>query len=65
MKKSSHTRGGAHTSRTRTTSTNKQNPEMYDYTHCLNYEYYDEEIGYQCRYIFCPPCEEPEWPIDE
>ena len=31
--------------------------EKYRCEDCLNYEYYDEEVGYQCRYAFCPPCE--------
>lgn len=44
--------------------TKKQNPEAFDCEHCLNYEWYDDEIGYQCRYIFQPPCDEPEWPND-
>lgn len=42
-----------------------QNPETFDCQHCLNYEWWDDEIGYQCRYIFEPPCTEPVWPTNE
>lgn len=45
--------------------TKKQNPETFDCEHCLNYEWWNEEIGYQCRYLSAPPCDEPVWPIDE
>lgn len=31
--------------------------EPYDCENCLNYEYYGEEDGWQCRCPFAPPCE--------
>ena len=45
--------------------TKKQNPEAFDCKHCLNYEWFDEETGYQCIHALAPPCEEPEWPIED
>lgn len=40
------------------------NPEAFDCEHCLNWEWFGDEEGYQCRYLFAPPCDEPAWPID-
>lgn len=30
--------------------------EKCECKNCLNYEYVDEEIGWQCRYALSPPC---------
>lgn len=43
----------------------KRKPETFDCKHCLNYEWFGEEDGYQCIYTFAPPCDEPEWPTDD
>mgnify|MGYP003502275255 CR=1 FL=1 len=41
------------------------NLESFDCEFCLNYEWFGVEDGYQCRYPFAPPCDEPEWPIGD
>jgi hypothetical protein len=40
------------------------NPEAFDCKHCLNWEWFGDEDGYQCSFLFAPPCDEPAWPID-
>lgn len=39
----------------------EKNEEAFKCEDCLNYEWYDEEIGYQCIYQFQPPCDDPMW----
>ena len=31
--------------------------EKYDCENCLEYEWIDDEVGWQCRYAFNPPCD--------
>lgn len=36
----------------------KQNPKAYECRHCFNYEWIDDEMGYQCSFPFNPPCQD-------